>query len=72
MAGTRGTGLYVYLWLIQGVPDGSNGKESACSGGVLGSIPGAGRSPGEWNGYPFQYSDLENSVDCIVHGVAKS
>ena len=36
----------------------------------LGWIPGLGRSPGEGNGYPFQYSDLENSMDCIVHGVA--
>ena len=76
VAGTRGTGLYVYLWLIQGFPDGSNGKESACSGGVLGSIPGAGRSPGEWNGYPFQYSWLENSMArgawwATVHRVAK-
>ena len=40
--------------------------------GDLGSIPGLGRSPGEGKGYPLQYSGLENSVDCIVHGVAKS
>ena len=39
--------------------------------GDLGSIPGLGRSPGEGKGYPLQYSGLENSVDCIVHGVAK-
>ena len=39
--------------------------------GDLGSIPGLGRSPGEENDYPLQYSGLENSVDCIVHGVAK-
>ena len=51
---------------------GSAGKESACSVGDLGSIPGLGRSPGEENGYPLQYSDLENSMDCRVHGVAKS
>ena len=38
----------------------------------LGSIPGVGRSPGEGNGYPLQYSGLENSRDCIVHGVAES
>ena len=38
----------------------------------LGSIPGSGRSPGEGNGYPLQYSDLENSRDYTVHGVAKS
>ena len=40
--------------------------------GDLGSIPGLGRSPGEVNCYPLQYSGLENSIDCIVHGVAKS
>jgi len=40
--------------------------------GDLGSISGLGRSPGEGKGYPLQYSDLENSMDCIVHGVAKS
>ena len=40
--------------------------------GDLGSIPGLGRSPGEGNGYPLQYSGLENSMDYTVHGVAKS
>ena len=40
--------------------------------GDLGSIPGLGSSPGEEKGYPLQYSGLENSMDCIVHGVAKS
>ena len=40
--------------------------------GDLGSIPGLGRSPGEGKGYPLQYSGLENSIDCIAHGVAKS
>jgi len=40
--------------------------------GDLGSIPQLGKSPGEGNGYPFQYSGLEKSVDCIVHGIAKS
>ena len=53
-------------------PCGSAGKESACNVGDLGSIPGLGRSPGEGKGYPLQYSGLENSMDCIVHGVAKS
>ena len=53
-------------------PCGSAGKESACNAGDLGSIPGLGRSPGERKGYPLQYSGLENSMDCIVHGVAKS
>ena len=52
--------------------DGSAGKESACNAGDLGSIPRLGRSPGEGKGYPLQYSGLENSLDCIVHGVAKS
>ena len=55
-----------------GFPGGSAGKESACSVGALGLIPGLGRSPGEGKGYPLQYSGLENSMDCIVHGVAKS
>ena len=51
---------------------GSTGKESICNVGDLGLIPGIGRSPGEGNGYPLQYSGLENSMDCIDHGVAKS
>jgi len=66
-AAIRGSPFY-----SQGFLCGSDGKESACSAGDLGSIPGLGRSPGEGNGYPLQYSGLENSVDCIVHGVAKS
>ena len=55
-----------------GFPVGSGGKESTCNVGDLGSIPGLGRSLGEGNGYPLQYSGLENSMDCIIHGVAKS
>ena len=60
-----------------GFPGGSDSKESACNAGDLGSIPGLGRSSGEGNGYPLQYSCLENSMDrgawqAIVHGVAKS
>ena len=51
---------------------GSAGKESTCSVEDLGSIPGLGRSPGEGKGYPLQYSGLKNSMDYIVHGVAKS
>ena len=51
---------------------GSTGKESACNVGGLCSIPGLGKSPGEGKGYPLQYSDLENSMFCKVHGVAKS
>ena len=55
-----------------GFPCGSAGKESTCNVGELGSIPGLGRSPGEGKGDPLQYSGLENSRDCVVHGVAKS
>ena len=55
-----------------GFPCGSAGKESVCNVGNLGSIPGLGRSPGEGKGYPIQYSGLENSLDCIVHGIAKT
>ena len=56
---------------------GSAGQESACNAGDLGSIPGLGRSPEEGNGYPLQYSGLENSMDrrawqATIHGVAKS
>ena len=54
------------------LPFGSAGKESACNEGDLGSIPGLGRSLGEGKGYPHQYSGLENSMACIVHGAAKS
>ena len=50
----------------------STGKESACNAGDPSSIPGSQRSPGEGNGYPLQYFSLENSMDCMVHGVAKS
>ena len=57
---------------ILGFPDSSVGKESACNVGDLGLIPELGRSPGEGKGYLFQYSGLENSMDCTVHGVAKS
>ena len=59
-------------WSYPGFPCGSAGKESTCNAGDLGSIPGLERSPGEGKGYPLQYSGLENSMDCIVHGVAKS
>ena len=57
--------LYLY------VPCGSAGKESTCNARELGLIPGLGRSPGEGIGYPLQYSGLENSMDSMVHGVAK-
>ena len=62
----------IYALPLLGFPCGSAGKESACSAGDLGSIPGLGRSPGEGKGYPLQYSGLENSLDCIIYGVTKS
>ena len=55
-----------------GFPVSSAGKESVCNAGDLGLVPALGRSPGETKGYPLQYSGLENSMDCIVHGVAKN
>ena len=61
---------------ISGFPPSSVGKESACNAGDLGSIPGSGRSPGEGNGNPLQFSCLENPMDkgawrATVHGVAR-
>ena len=55
-----------------GVPGGSAGEVSACNAGHLCSISGLGRSPGEGKSYPLQYSGLENSMECVVHGVSKS
>ena len=63
---------YLDLKLILGFPGGSAGKESSRNAGDLGSIRGLGRSPGEGKGYLLQYSGLENSMDCIVHGVTES
>ena len=57
---------------ILGFPCGSAGKESTRKVGDLGCIPGLGRSPGEGNGCPLQYSGLENPMDCLVPGVTKS
>ena len=59
-----------------GFPGGSDGKESACNAGYLGSIPGSGRSPGEGSGNPLQYSCLEIAMDrgagrATVLGVAE-
>ena len=59
------------------LPDGSDGKESSCNAGDLGSIPGLGRSPGEGNGNPLQYSCLQNPMDrgawwATDDGVAKT
>ena len=61
----------VYI-CIHELPLGSAGEESTCNAGDLSLIPGLGRSPGEGKGYPLQYSSLENSMDCTVHGAAKS
>ena len=61
-----------YLFILWVFPGSSADKESACNAEDLDSIPGLGRSPGEGNGYPLQYSGLENSMDCVVHGVTKS
>ena len=62
--------------VCRGFPDSTVGKESACNAGNLGSILGLGRSPGEGNGNPLQYSYLENSIDgeawqTTVHRVAR-
>ena len=55
-----------------GFPGSTAGKESTYNVGDLDLIPGMGRSPGEGKSYPLQYSGLENSMECIVHGVAES
>ena len=66
-----------FIFYSMGFPGGSDGKESACNAGDLGSIPESGKSPGERSGYLLQYSCLENSMDrgawqSTVHRVAKS
>ena len=58
--------------MSEGFPGSSAGEESSCNAGDPASMPGSGRSPGEGKGYPLQYSGLENSIGCIVHGVTKS
>ena len=68
---------FMFTIYYNGFPGGSDSKESACNAGDPGSIPGLGRSPGEGNGNPRQYSCLENFMDrgawwATVHGVAKS
>ena len=65
-------GLLHCKWILYQLSYGSAGKESTCNVGNLGSIPGSRRSPGEGKYYPLQYSGLENSMDHIVHGVARS
>ena len=69
--------IYSLLRYREGFPSGSDGKVSAYNVGDPGSVPGLGRSPGEGNGNPLQYSCLENPMDgeawwTTVHGVAKS
>ena len=71
------TGFFFFFFLFfknltEGFPCSLSGKESAFNARDLGSIPGLGRSSGEKKGYPLQYSGLENSMDCIVHGIEKS
>ena len=71
------TGKVTSTSMVIGLPGGSDGKESACNVGDSGLIPGSGRSPGEGNGNPLQYSCLENPMDrgarrATVYGVAKS
>ena len=55
--------MCTYIRHIFGFPGGSDGRESACNAGDLGLIPGSGKSPGEGNGNPLQYSCLENPMD---------
>ena len=69
--------VYVCVCVCVGFPDGSDSKESACSAGNLGLIPGLGRYPGGGHGNPVQYSCLEKFMDrgawwATVHGVTKN
>ena len=75
--------IYIYIYIERerererGFPKASEGEESACNAGDLGSIPGSRRSSGGENDYPLQYSCLENSMDrgawqVTVHGIAKN
>ena len=65
--------IYIYYGrYMKGFPGGSAGNKSTCNAWDLGLNPGLGRSPGEEKGYLLQYFGLENSTDCIVHGVTKS
>ena len=57
---------------IIGLPGISDSKESACNAGDLGSIAGSRRSPGEGNGYPLQYSCMENAMDREAWGASLS
>ena len=69
--------LIAHVYVKKSFPCGSDGEESACNAGDLGSISGLGRSPGEGNGNPLQYSCLEKSMDkgawqAAAHGITKS
>ena len=64
--------FFLFIFVYWGFPDSSVGEDSTCNAGDLGLIPGLGRSPGGGKAYTLQYSGLENSMDCIVHGVARS
>ena len=69
--------IYNRILFSHGFPGGSDGKESACKAGDPGSIPGLGKSPREGNGYPLQYSCLENFINrrawqATIYGVTKS
>ena len=73
----RNNSAFISDFLLQGFPGGSDGKESACKAGDLGSIPGLGRSPGGGHGNPLQSSCLENPMEtgawrATGYGVAKS
>ena len=71
-----GIGIILCFMVMLGFPPSSVGKVSACNAGGLGSIPGSGRSPGEGNGSPLQYTCLENPMDRgawqpTLHGIAR-
>ena len=68
---SAGEGIGLPITVFLGFPCGSAGKESTHNTGNLGCIPALERYPGEGKDYPVQYSGLENSTDCIVHGGAK-
>ena len=72
LEGTFNTEVLVTRLYMRGFPGGSDSKESACSVGDLDLIPGLGTSPGEGNGYPLQYSCLENPMGRGVHSVTQS
>ena len=69
---STGEGIGYPLQYSLGFPGGSTCEECTHSVGDLGLIPGLGRPPRKGKGYPLQYAGLENSVDCVVHGIAKS